>query len=325
MVSSLQQVQVQVVAPSPYLTTSHQHGRQTPPRTPRPQKHPLLPPGKSLPALVVPPLTVPQVAINSSKRRDALPLEKLGEYDPIPRPAPTSTSLAHAIEKSFHLASRAPTTDELREKREKRIVWDVERVRYWLGVGAQPSESVVKLLERVSRRFFWMWLERVESEDGRSVRLKPRMSATRGASQHGLRVERHDTGASASEDVQLQGDTMDGQRVRKITSGNAGGGIPTSIGIEEQETSTRWERMVLRRKESFEWTGLASRGTVVERCIRMDGRDGPRDGLRRGSTNDGRPVNLHHGGRDRDERPLGNRDSKRTANAARTNNPLQTT
>ncbi|KAJ9098505.1 hypothetical protein QFC20_005930 [Naganishia adeliensis] len=88
--------------------------------------------------------------INSSKRRDALPLEKLGEYDPIPRPAPTSSSLAHAIEKSFHLASRAPTADELRERREKRVVWDVERVRYWLGVGAQPTESVVKLLERVS-------------------------------------------------------------------------------------------------------------------------------------------------------------------------------
>ena len=29
-------------------------------------------------------------------------------------------------------------------------MWDVERVRYWLGVGAQPTESVVKLLERVS-------------------------------------------------------------------------------------------------------------------------------------------------------------------------------
>jgi ribosomal protein S16 len=39
----------------------------------------------------------------------------------------------------------------VREVREKRIVWDVERVRYWLGVGAQPTESVVKLLERVSR------------------------------------------------------------------------------------------------------------------------------------------------------------------------------
>ncbi|KAI5450902.1 37S ribosomal protein S16, mitochondrial [Naganishia albida] len=86
------------------------------------------------------------VAINSSKRRDALPLEKLGEYDPIPRPPPTSTSLAHAVANSFHLASRAP--EVTRESREKRIVWDVERIRYWLGVGAQPTESVVKLLER---------------------------------------------------------------------------------------------------------------------------------------------------------------------------------
>lgn len=92
---------------------------------------------------------IDQVAINSSKRRDALPLEKLGEYDPIPRPPPTSTSLAHAVANSFHLASRAP--EVARESREKRIVWDVERIRYWLGVGAQPTESVVKLLERVSR------------------------------------------------------------------------------------------------------------------------------------------------------------------------------
>ena len=93
-----------------------------------------------------------QVAINASKRRDAQPLEKLGEYDPIPRPPPPSSSLASAIANSYHLASRAPSAEELAAQRrgEKKIVWDVERVRYWLGVGAQPTESVVKLLERVS-------------------------------------------------------------------------------------------------------------------------------------------------------------------------------
>jgi small subunit ribosomal protein S16 len=87
--------------------------------------------------------------VNASKRRDALPLEKLGEYDPIPRPAPPTTTLAAAIAQSFHLDSKGRDA-AMKEVREKRIVWDVERVRYWLGVGAQPSEAVVKLLERVS-------------------------------------------------------------------------------------------------------------------------------------------------------------------------------
>lgn len=61
---------------------------------------------------------------------------------------------------------------------EKRIVWDVERVRYWLGVGAQPTESVVKLLERVSfaRGFgfvaLWRWFAvdpREGEVDGKKV------------------------------------------------------------------------------------------------------------------------------------------------------------
>ncbi|KAJ9105810.1 hypothetical protein QFC19_003378 [Naganishia cerealis] len=87
------------------------------------------------------------VAVNASKRRDALPLEKLGEYDPIPRPSPPTTSLAAAIAQSFHLDSKGRDA-AAKEVREKRIVWDVERVRWWLGVGAQPTEAVVKLLER---------------------------------------------------------------------------------------------------------------------------------------------------------------------------------
>ena len=34
--------------------------------------------------------------------------------------------------------------------KEKKVEWDVGRINYWLGVGAQPTKSVVKLLERVS-------------------------------------------------------------------------------------------------------------------------------------------------------------------------------
>lgn len=82
------------------------------------------------------------VAINSSKRRDARPLEKLGEYDPIPR-VPASTKLPS----SSYVFGEEKTVLQ----KEKRIEWNVERIRYWLGVGAQPSRPVVKLLERVSR------------------------------------------------------------------------------------------------------------------------------------------------------------------------------
>lgn len=81
------------------------------------------------------------VAINSSKRRDARPLEKLGEYDPIPR-----------LPSVDHLPSSSKVFggETVEVPKEKRIEWDVGRIRYWLGVGAEPTRSVVKLLERVS-------------------------------------------------------------------------------------------------------------------------------------------------------------------------------
>ncbi|KDQ09558.1 hypothetical protein BOTBODRAFT_137676 [Botryobasidium botryosum FD-172 SS1] len=61
------------------------------------------------------------VAVNARKARDAKPLEVLGVYDPVPR-------LVHdgAVQ--------------------KKMEWSVERIRYWLGVGAQPSKPVVRLL-----------------------------------------------------------------------------------------------------------------------------------------------------------------------------------
>ncbi|CAK9779689.1 ribosomal protein S16 [Cutaneotrichosporon oleaginosum] len=80
------------------------------------------------------------VAINSSKRRDARPLEKLGEYDPIPRIPIENAKMpppAHVF-----------GNDKVAIAKEKRIEWNVERIKYWLAVGAQPTLTVVKLLER---------------------------------------------------------------------------------------------------------------------------------------------------------------------------------
>jgi small subunit ribosomal protein S16 len=61
------------------------------------------------------------VVINSTKRRDADPLELLGIYHP-------RTDEAH------------PT---------KAVQWSVDRIRYWLRNGAQPSKSAVRLLTLV--------------------------------------------------------------------------------------------------------------------------------------------------------------------------------
>ncbi|KAF8971482.1 ribosomal protein S16 domain-containing protein [Flammula alnicola] len=60
------------------------------------------------------------VAINNTLRRDAKPAELLGIYNPHDR--------------------------DLNGVRLVR--WSVDRIHYWLGVGAKPSQSVVKLLER---------------------------------------------------------------------------------------------------------------------------------------------------------------------------------
>ncbi|TFK30362.1 ribosomal protein S16 [Coprinopsis marcescibilis] len=53
------------------------------------------------------------------KKRDAKPTELLGVYDP-------------------HVPEGGDT---------KSIQWSVDRIRYWLSVGAQPSRPVLKLLE----------------------------------------------------------------------------------------------------------------------------------------------------------------------------------
>ncbi|TFK77189.1 ribosomal protein S16 [Pluteus cervinus] len=57
------------------------------------------------------------VAIDKRRRRDGKPAELLGIYNPYV------------------------------EKDEKTVEWSVDRIRYWLHVGAIPSKSVTKLLE----------------------------------------------------------------------------------------------------------------------------------------------------------------------------------
>ncbi|KAF7347914.1 Ribosomal protein [Mycena venus] len=59
------------------------------------------------------------VAVNQRSRRNAKPAEILGIYNPHVGPDDTH----------------------------KTVEWSVDRIRYWLHVGAVPTKSVVKLLE----------------------------------------------------------------------------------------------------------------------------------------------------------------------------------
>ncbi len=63
------------------------------------------------------------VAIDSKQPRDGRVLEELGTYDP---------SIKEA---------------------EKRVHFDPLRVKYWLGVGAQPSENVAAFIKRHMEAF----------------------------------------------------------------------------------------------------------------------------------------------------------------------------
>ncbi|KAI0721363.1 ribosomal protein S16 domain-containing protein [Cerioporus squamosus] len=59
------------------------------------------------------------VAVNQRQRRNAKPIELLGVYDPRLKPGEST----------------------------KTIEWSVQRIQYWLNVGATPSKTVTKLLQ----------------------------------------------------------------------------------------------------------------------------------------------------------------------------------
>lgn len=69
------------------------------------------------------------VLAKARSARDSLPMEVLGVYDPIPK---------------------TPVGAEKGDKKVKDIKVDVARAKYWLGVGAQPSNTVHRLLSMVS-------------------------------------------------------------------------------------------------------------------------------------------------------------------------------
>jgi small subunit ribosomal protein S16 len=73
------------------------------------------------------------VLAHARTARDSKPLEVLGTYNPIPS-LPVGAAPDSRKQKDIHI--------------------DVARAKYWLGVGAQPSDTVWRLLSMVS---YWLF------------------------------------------------------------------------------------------------------------------------------------------------------------------------
>ena len=76
------------------------------------------------------------VLAQARSARDSLPLEVLGTYNPVPR-----------LPLGFAEGDREVREGSVRKQKEIKV--DVERARYWLGVGAQPSDTVWRILSMV--------------------------------------------------------------------------------------------------------------------------------------------------------------------------------
>jgi small subunit ribosomal protein S16 len=81
------------------------------------------------------------VAINQRLGRNAKPLELLGVYDPIPRVPETR--------KKTYPEMDATSTEPQNVVATKRVEWAVERIKWWISKGAQPSDPVMRLLTMV--------------------------------------------------------------------------------------------------------------------------------------------------------------------------------
>lgn len=85
------------------------------------------------------------VAINQRLGRNAKPLELLGVYDTIPRVPVKKSKTYPEMDATSSESDNGVAT--------KKVEWSVERIKWWIGKGAQPSDSVLRLLTMVCLSF----------------------------------------------------------------------------------------------------------------------------------------------------------------------------
>lgn len=111
------------------------------------------------------------VVMRDRTARDSKPMEVLGRYNPVPQ---IPLASAHTPEKVLN-----PETKEMeayKPRKYKDIKLDITRTKYWLGVGAQPSEGVQGILGMLG-----LW----EGRPG----TKEALGRTKGAAKMGGRQE----------------------------------------------------------------------------------------------------------------------------------------
>ena len=97
------------------------------------------------------------VAISAPKGRDKAPIETLGVYDAVP----THVPVTRPSERSLLDEGKPVETRFI-----KRIEWDRERVKYWIGTGAQPTRRMAWLLAKVCSTRFGTALAAERRADG---------------------------------------------------------------------------------------------------------------------------------------------------------------
>lgn len=88
------------------------------------------------------------VAIRAPQRQTAKPLELLGSYNPRPVvvPAPSVSPNGQVRDpKEWGPRQHTPNTG-VAKVGQKKVEWNLERVRYWLSQGALPTKRFEKLL-----------------------------------------------------------------------------------------------------------------------------------------------------------------------------------
>lgn len=90
------------------------------------------------------------VAIADHKPVKARPIEKLGEYDPVPRPKKFIVPKVD-VDAPVLSSGLPQQAQSQKPEMEKRLEWDTDRIKWWLDTGAQPSKTMAKMLDKVSR------------------------------------------------------------------------------------------------------------------------------------------------------------------------------
>ena len=85
------------------------------------------------------------VLTQARSARGSKPIEVLGTFNPIPQ-VPLATNSTPATTLDPVTGTEVPFVP----KRFKDVKLDLSRTKYWLGVGAQPSEPVERILCMVS-------------------------------------------------------------------------------------------------------------------------------------------------------------------------------